>query len=170
MKVIIVVVLLVFVIIGGLTFLDSQGDIYYDGGSNSNISSSEVIEQITINLSGEVVIPGTYTINKGDYLLAALQQAGGVTTNADSFCFDYYLVIDKDLDIYIPAESDIEKISLNTAELEDLLTLTGIGQTLGNRILSYREIIGSFTYLEQIMEVEGIGYSIFNKIKDNICL
>ena len=170
MKIIIVVVLLVFIIIGGLTFLDSQGDIYYDGGTSLTPSTSETKQLITVTLTGEVVIEGTYEIYEGDYLLAALQQAGGVTPNADSYCFDYYFVVEESLEIYIPKESDVEKVSINEAELDKLITLTGIGQTLGDRIITYREISGPFLYLEQIMKVEGIGPSIFNKIKDNICL
>lgn len=170
MKIIIVVVLLVFIIIGGLTILDSQGDIYYDGGSVSESLTSEANSVITVTLSGEVVIAGTYEIFSGDYLLAALQQAGGVTPDADSNCFDYYLVVEESIEIYIPKDSDVEKVSINNDDLDKLLTLTGIGQTLGNRIITYREISGPFLYLEQIMKVEGIGPSIFNKIKDYICL
>ena len=50
------------------------------------------------------------------------------------------------------------------------MTLTGVGRTLANRIIEYREQVSYFTCLEQLMEIEGIGKSIFNKIKDNICL
>jgi competence protein ComEA len=50
------------------------------------------------------------------------------------------------------------------------MTLTGIGKTLADRILAYKEEDGGFEYLEEIMNVDGIGKSIFNKIKDKICL
>ena len=61
-------------------------------------------------------------------------------------------------------------MNINYADVEKLMTLTGVGRTLANRIIEYREEIAYFTYLEQLMEVEGIGKSIFNKIKDTICL
>ena len=62
------------------------------------------------------------------------------------------------------------QISLNYGNMEDLMTLQGVGKTIAGRIITYREENGNFLYLEQIMEVEGIGQTIFSKIKDNICL
>ena len=50
-----------------------------------------------------------------------------------------------------------EKINLNTATIEDLMTIKGIGETYARRIIEYRDSIGGFTYMEQLKEVEGIG-------------
>ena len=50
------------------------------------------------------------------------------------------------------------------------MTLPGIGETKATAIISYRETHGGFKSLEELMEVNGIGESTFNKIKANITL
>lgn len=59
-------------------------------------------------------------------------------------------------------------INLNTATKDELMTLSGIGKTKAQAIISYREENGNFTSTEDIMNVNGIGQSIYEKIKNNI--
>lgn len=66
----------------------------------------------------------------------------------------------------LPASADA--IDLNRATEEDLLTLPGIGQTLAQRIVEYRNTVGAFSAPEQIMDVDGIGSGIFEKIRELI--
>lgn len=61
-----------------------------------------------------------------------------------------------------------EKININTAAVEDLTKLTGIGPILAERIVAYRSKYGFFTKIEQIKQVEGIGEKKFEAIKDYI--
>ena len=60
------------------------------------------------------------------------------------------------------------KISINNATLEELMSLTGIGESKAKAIIEYRETNGSFSSLEDIMNVSGIGDTVYSKIKDNI--
>ena len=60
------------------------------------------------------------------------------------------------------------KVSINTATLEELMTLTGIGQSKAEAIIEYREQNGKFEFIEDILNVSGIGESVYSKIKDNI--
>ncbi|MBQ9860422.1 MAG: helix-hairpin-helix domain-containing protein [Clostridia bacterium] len=65
--------------------------------------------------------------------------------------------------VLIPGNDSVEQtpsqnsIDLNTATVEELMRVPGIGQTFAERIVAYREEIGRFTSLEQLLEVEGIG-------------
>lgn len=61
-----------------------------------------------------------------------------------------------------------EKININTATLEELQTLSGVGEGKAKAIISYREENGNFSSIEDILNVSGIGESIYEKIKNNI--
>ena len=61
-------------------------------------------------------------------------------------------------------------ISINTATKEELMTLTGIGESKAEAIIKYRDENGIFENLDDIMKVAGIGESAYTKIKDNIKL
>jgi len=60
---------------------------------------------------------------------------------------------------------DAKSINLNTAGIEELSKLPGIGKKTAEKILRLREELGRFTGLEELLEVKGIGNSKFNKIK-----
>ena len=64
-------------------------------------------------------------------------------------------------------ESD-GKVDLNSAGLEELMTLNGIGETRAKAILEYREQNGPFTKEEDIMQVQGIKEGIYSKIQNQI--
>lgn len=63
---------------------------------------------------------------------------------------------------------DLGVVNINTASLDELLTLTGIGESKANAIIEYRESFGRFTTKEDIMKVDGIGEFLYEKIKENI--
>ena len=62
------------------------------------------------------------------------------------------------------------KVNINRADKAELMTLTGIGETKAEAILSYRETNRGFQSLEELKQVEGIKDGTFQKIKDQICL
>ena len=62
------------------------------------------------------------------------------------------------------------KININTASKEELLTLTGIGESKAIAIINYRNNNGFFKKIDDILNVSGIGNSIFEKIKDSITI
>lgn len=68
----------------------------------------------------------------------------------------------------VPAKELLGKINLNTAEAEDLIRLSGIGEKRAADIIAYREQKGGFSKIEEIMEISGIGEKTFAKIKEEI--
>lgn len=62
------------------------------------------------------------------------------------------------------------KININTASLEELMTLNGVGEAKAKAIIEYRNTSGGFKTLEEIKNVSGIGDAAYNKIKDNITI
>jgi len=61
-----------------------------------------------------------------------------------------------------------EKININTASVEQLQNLSGVGEKKAQAIIDYRNENGSFETIEEIMKVKGIGQGIFDKIKNSI--
>lgn len=67
------------------------------------------------------------------------------------------------------SETD-ELVSINSGTVEDLMTLSGIGESKARAIIEYRDKNGPFKKLEDIMNVSGIGESAYSKIKNSIKL
>ena len=62
------------------------------------------------------------------------------------------------------------KVNINTADEEELSTLSGIGEKTAEKIIRYREEHGPFMTTEDLMNVPGIGESKYALIKDGICV
>ena len=60
------------------------------------------------------------------------------------------------------------KMNINAAEKEDLTLLPGIGDTLAQRIIAYREENGRFSEVDELLLVDGIGTSKLSKIEEYI--
>ena len=62
------------------------------------------------------------------------------------------------------------KVNINTADIAQLCTLSGIGESRARDIIAYREANGAFQSTEEIMNVSGIKEATFQKIKDEIAV
>ncbi len=62
------------------------------------------------------------------------------------------------------------KININTASLEELTTLNGIGESKAKSIIEYRKEHGNFNSIDDLKNISGISDKIFEKIKDNITI
>ena len=69
-----------------------------------------------------------------------------------------------------PEEKTEGKININTASVETLAELEGIGEKTAEKIIQYREAKGDFQAIEEITKVSGIGSKKFEDIKESICV
>lgn len=67
-------------------------------------------------------------------------------------------------------ETKEQIVNINTAGLEELMTLPGIGQVRAEAIIAYRQQEGNFEKIEDIMNVKGIKTGVFSKINNRICV
>lgn len=77
-----------------------------------------------------------------------------------------YVTVAPGLSDDVTAESLDGRIDLNTASRWELMSLPGIGGTLADRIIAYRDENGRFGSVAELMEVRGIGESLYDAIKD----
>lgn len=147
-------------------------------------------KELVVHVCGAVENPGIYTLPVGSRLYEAVAMAGGFSEEADAAYHNLARSIEDGERIYILSASETKEltveqqvagesgssallqsnglINLNTATIEQLMTLPGIGEARAADILSYRAKIGQFTDIEELMNVSGIGESRFEKIKDKI--
>ena len=147
---------------------------------------------ITIFISGEVKKPGVVTIESNKRLHDAIEQLGGFTNEADLNQINLAMRIEDENHYIIPKigdntetndaltdinynisikddnQSKTQKININTASIQELDTLPGIGESTANKIINYREEKGKFNTIEAIKNVNGIGDKKYEDIKDMI--
>jgi competence protein ComEA len=115
-------------------------------------------------------------LEDGKQLVIPYKDGTQVVTEAEG---DVELPTSEEPGVLPPAESSIEGeapaagpsaelVNINTATLDELNSLPGIGPTLAQRIIDYRTANGAFSTIEDIMNVSGIGVSTFDEIKDLI--
>ena len=151
-KTIISVLAVLFVCLIGFMIIDPSVQL---GATLGGGGGSPTTLKISVGITGSIMNQGTYVLESGDTLSTLIDTAGGLTSLADDKCFflDY-----------------VDKVNINSAELEDLMSVSGIGSVSGQSIIDYREANGEFRCLENITKVNGIGKTTFEKIKNYICL
>ena len=174
--------------------------------------TSDVYYQVDIK--GEVINPGIYTVKEGSRVIDVIRLAGDLTEVADTSVLNLSKKVKDEMVIIVYSfdevasftetkeQEEIEqeacknqngiendaciedstndtssssvvisgKISLNTATLDELMMLPGIGEAKAEAIIKYREEVGAFQNIEELKEVNGIGDAIFDDIKESITI
>ena len=147
---------------------------------------------LLVYVCGEVVNPGVYELPAGARVCDAVDAAGGFTKKASH---DYWNLAEALTDgqmISFPTEEEAAerkkhdtdgntsaetifadpetdgKVNINTADVNQLQQLSGIGQTRAEAIIAYRNEHGAFAKVEDIMKVSGIKNALFEKMRDDI--
>lgn len=122
-----------------------------------------------VEIKGAISNPGVYTLKRNSSISTLIKRSGPLLENADTSRISFTHILQNQDVVVIPEIKGIKLISLNSATKEELQTLPGIGPSIAQRIIDYRES-STFQTLEQIKDVKGIGEALFNKIQDKICL
>jgi competence protein ComEA len=133
--------------------------------------------EIVIYISGSVLHPGVYHLSTGSRIEQAVAAAGGLSTDADGERADLAKLLTDGDQVYIPRQGEptretgmgnilsVPPIDLNTATIEELDSLPGIGAVKAQSIITYRESHGNYTSLDQLLNVPGIGTALLDQIR-----
>ena len=141
---------------------------------------------VTVHLVGAVSRPGVYEFSEGSRVHDAVTKAGGLTADAATNALNLARILVDGEQIVIPTEAEVAAMSatqgqsvpavpgsgnagsvinLNTATLEQLDTLPGIGPALAQRILDWRSANSGFGSVDQLGEVSGIGSKLLDRLR-----
>ena len=139
---------------------------------------------IFVDIKGAVKNPGVYQMKVGDRVKDALEAAGGLTAEADSQKVNLAKRLEDQMVIVVPKvgeeaeeipagatskeEAKEGKVNINTATVEELKTLKGVGEKKAEAIIEYRKKNGSFQTKEDLMKVRGIGKKLFESFQERI--
>jgi competence protein ComEA len=143
---------------------------------------------LVVHVAGLVRHPGVYRFGEGDRVVDAIQRAGGPRRGADLTTINLAALLTDAEQIVVarqgspvgstgtsgstvPGASDPGSeglVNLNTATLDQLETLPGVGEVLGQRIVDYREEHGPFRRVEDLQNVSGIGEKRFADLQSKI--
>ena len=125
---------------------------------------------ISVEVRGETENEGVYELSS-DSTMEDLFEICEVSEQGDISSFSLQKKLYNRELIVIPEKKEETKlVSINSAGIEELITLPGIGPATAEKIIEYRNNYGSFLSLEDIMNVKGIGTAKYERIKAYITL
>lgn len=152
-------------------------------------------QDIVVDVEGAVANPGLQTLPSGSRIGDAVDAAGGMREDAATGTVNLAKVVsDGDQIVILTKEEEAQsrtasqsdarsdagsgdaqagssgKININTADATELQQLSGVGPSLSERIVEYRQANGKFKSIEDLQNVSGIGKTRFANIKDKICI
>lgn len=149
------------------------------------------VRQVGVDVEGAGASPGLYLVSADARVNDAVAAAGGMTSDADRQRVNLAQKVEDGMQVYVPSREEAPaatgttttgagqasssgaskgKVNLNTASAEELQTLSGIGPSLSQRIIDYRQANGPFKSVDDLRKVSGIGDTRFKSLKDLVCV
>jgi competence protein ComEA len=141
---------------------------------------------LLVQVAGQVERPGVYRVAAGARVNDAVTHAGGLTRRADPAGVNLVARLQDGQQVVVPrrgaavaaatggatgatgAAPSAGPVSLSSATVAQLDTLDGIGPTLAQRIVEYRQSHGGFSSVDQLRQVDGIGEKRFAALKKGV--
>ena len=145
-----------------------------DGGHAraNEISPVVATSTVVVHVVGKVASPGVVELPAGSRVLDAVEAAGGVTSSRASSTVNLArLVVDgEQIDVGADPRSSggTSRISLNSADAQQLQQLPGVGPVIAERIVAWRTANGPFRSVAELGEVSGIGPAMIARIEDQV--
>ncbi|MBP2626387.1 MAG: competence protein ComEA helix-hairpin-helix repeat protein [Firmicutes bacterium] len=190
-KIIFIVILAILILTGSFYSFWQKSSVSENTSSGEALAKGvkaqeEKTTEIIVYISGAVNKPGVFKVFHNARVIDVVTMAGGLTPEADVSKINMAQLVKDGMHIHVVARSVVlgggdmlvnagkgkvsAKVNINTAEKSELDALPGIGPSLAERILEYRQTNGSFNDIDDLKKVTGIGSSKFEKIKDKITL
>jgi competence protein ComEA len=149
--------------------------------------------EVVVQVAGEVRRPGVYTVSPGARVHEAVERAGGLTRRADPAGVNLVAKVADGQQVIVPRRGATAagaasapgaasspgaasggpgaagpKVSLGSATVEQLDAIDGIGPTLAQRIVEYRQENGGFSSIDELRQVDGIGEKRFESLREAV--
>lgn len=160
---------------------DVQGQT--DGTANGRQETvpAKQAAEIKVDVKGAVRTPGVYTLPAGSRVIDAIREAGGNTEQADLQSLNLAQKLPDGGLVNVPVQGEPAgaakgfappdgKLNLNTATVEQLDALEGIGSTRAKAIVEYREKQGPFQSVDDLQKVKGFGPKLVETIRDKLAV
>jgi competence protein ComEA len=154
--------------------------IHVDDGSSGG--------RVFVHVAGAVRKPGVYTLRAGSRVADAVERAGGARGSADLSAVNLAAKLEDGRQVLVPKRvgggvaaaaatgatgatvsgAPVQPIDLNTATLEQLDTLDGVGPATAQKIIDYRTEHGGFSSVDELGQVSGIGEKRMAALRDHV--
>lgn len=151
--------------------------------STPSPSATASSASVVVHVAGRVLRPGVVTLSAGSRVADALTAVGGPAADADLDALNLARVLQDGEQVLVPAPGQPgtvaapapaagssaapgARLDLNSATAADLDALPGVGEVLAGRIVAWREENGTFSSVDDLGEVQGIGPKVLEGLRD----
>ncbi|HZD61044.1 MAG TPA: helix-hairpin-helix domain-containing protein [Anaerolineae bacterium] len=194
-----IAVLIILAIAGGITLyvmsqpkpviVSKAGESAKEGSSEDRpATKAKDVKMLFVHVAGAVVHPGVYHLKEGSRVIDAITAAGGGLQGSDQDALNLAAKVFDGQRVYVPKKGEVPpqidglssatdpplesggKVNINTATMEQLDSLPGVGPVTAQKIIDYRSKHGPLKRLEELKAIDGIGSKKYDQIKDKACV